>query len=74
MTWETAETIAKALESIVTAGGIVAAGVWTYLIFVKRRQRFPRATVSHQTYHYRPTDGQTLLRVAAKVGCEPQSS
>jgi hypothetical protein len=67
MTWETAETIAKTLESIVTAGGIVAAGVWTYLIFVKRRQRFPRATVSHQTYHYRLTDGRTLLRVAAKV-------
>jgi hypothetical protein len=67
MTVESFKNLAEAAESVITAGGIVVAGVWTYLIFVRRRQRFPRAALSHQTHSFRLPDGRRLLRVAATI-------
>jgi hypothetical protein len=67
MSIETLKSIADVAESVVTTVGIIAAGLWTYVLFFKRRQRFPRATVSHQAHAFRLPDGGTLLRVAAKV-------
>ena len=67
MTLDSFAKIAAAAESIVTACGIIAAGIWTYFHFQRKRERFPRATVSHSTSNFPLDDGRTILRVAANV-------
>ena len=34
-------------ENIVTVLAVIVGGVWSYLLFVRRRQRYPRANVTH---------------------------
>jgi hypothetical protein len=58
----------EAIGSVVTALGIVVAGVWTYLVFVRRRDRFPRATVSHIAHHWKVPENKRLIRVALRIG------
>jgi hypothetical protein len=50
-----------------TAVGIVVAGVWTYLVFVRQRQKFPRAALVMSISDSRLPDGRVLLRVAAEL-------
>ena len=50
----------EVVESIVTSGALIAAGIWSYLLFVKRRQRFPRAKISHEVI-CRPAFGDKWL-------------
>lgn len=46
-------SVVSGLESLFTAVGIVVAGWWTYSLFVRQRQRYPRATLDI-TIHERP--------------------
>jgi hypothetical protein len=57
---------ADASASTLTAVGLVIAGVWTYMLFVRKRQRFPRANVEHRLADW-PVEGQRLLRVVVCV-------
>lgn len=67
MTRADALVIAQTVEAIATTIGIAAAGVWTYLLFVRRRQRYPRATVSHAVSCFPLEDGRSILRVSARI-------
>ena len=53
--------------STVTIIAIVVAGIWTYLLFVRKRQRYPRADITHQVEHWPISDGKTLLRVVVNI-------
>ena len=53
---------AAAVQSTFTVGAIIAAAFWFY----RRRQRFPRANVTHQISHWRAANSfilHTLVRI-----------
>ena len=37
-------------ESIFTILAIIIGGIWTYIMFIKKRERYPRANISHKLY------------------------
>ena len=55
--------IVSVIQAIVTTIAIVVGGVWSYFLFVKKRQRFPRANISHQIFHKHISNGKALLNV-----------
>jgi hypothetical protein len=55
--------IVSVIQAIVTTIAIVVGGVWSYFLFFKKRQRFPRANISHQIFHKHISNGKTLLNV-----------
>jgi len=56
-TWELAMDI---IVGLTTAIGIVVSGIWAYRLFVRKRQKYPRATVSHAITH-KPLSGDKVL-------------
>lgn len=54
-------------ESFFTVLGIIAAGWWAWHHYTIRRERYPRAMVSHSTHCTQLTDGRSVVRVAAKL-------
>ena len=67
MTFEAWNALAGTIQSFATVAAIVVGAVWTWRLFIKKRQHYPRAAVSHQTHAFSLPDGRTLLRVTAKV-------
>ncbi|OPY69254.1 MAG: hypothetical protein A4E63_01857 [Syntrophorhabdus sp. PtaU1.Bin050] len=51
------------IQTIVTTIAILVGGLWSYFLFVKKRQRFPRASISHQIFHKPILDGKIFLNV-----------
>jgi hypothetical protein len=41
------KTWAEFSEAVLTAVGILLGGIWTYMLFVRKRERFPRARLKH---------------------------
>jgi hypothetical protein len=56
----------QTVQAVVTIGAVLIAGLWTYLLFVRRRQKFPRASVTHRVT-FDPVDDQKLLLRATVV-------
>jgi hypothetical protein len=48
MSLEEWKILAETIQALMTSLGLLAAGLWSYLLFVKRRQRFPRAELRHE--------------------------
>ena len=63
----TVRDIATIVQSVFTVVAFIAAGVWTYWLFVRRRQRYPSAKIEHQISHRPITNGKVLLSVNAIV-------
>lgn len=61
------KAIASIIQAIVTSAGIVVGGVWTYMVFVKKRQKYPRASVRHDISHRNLGGGHVLLSVRATI-------
>lgn len=57
----------RSLQAIVTIAAVIIGGFWTYQLFVRRRQAYPRVDVAHRIYHCRLPDGKVLLRVVLEV-------
>jgi len=55
------------VESWAKIIGILAAGVWTYLIFVRQRQRYPRATIVQEVLYQQLPIERTLLVVSVSL-------
>lgn len=55
--------LSKALESLATVGAIIVGAIWSYWLFVKNRQKFPRASVSHTVSHKSIVRGRILIHV-----------
>ncbi len=58
-----AKDIVAIAESCVKIGAIVVAGSWTYLLFVRQRQRYPRAALMQTGVVRDLDDSQRLLTV-----------
>ncbi|MFI5166434.1 MAG: hypothetical protein ACHQQS_07445 [Thermoanaerobaculales bacterium] len=57
----------QAVQAGVTIGAILIGGLWTYLLFVRRRQRFPRAAVAHRVAFEPVDDGKLVLRATVAI-------
>lgn len=67
MTFENLEHVSKVIESLITAGGIVVGGLWTFRLFVKNRLNQPRADVQHEVAVRHLGAERLLIHVAVKV-------
>ena len=54
-------------QSLVTILAIVVSGVWGYWLFVRNRQRYPRAKLTHAIAHRAIADAKVLLHVTVTV-------
>lgn len=61
------KSLVSAGESIAKIGGLIAAGWWTFLLFVQKREKYPRARTTHSLIVLGKVDGYRLLRLAVKV-------
>jgi hypothetical protein len=59
--------IAEMIQAIVTSLAIIVGGIWTYLLFVRRRQKYPRAILHHDVAARFLGDGLLLVHVAATI-------
>lgn len=57
----------EALQAVITALALIIGGLWTYLIFVRRRQRFPRATLQQAVSCRRVAPDYLLLSIDLTV-------
>jgi len=51
-----------AFQLAITSITVVFAGFWTYKLFVKRRQKYPHANITHRAEHWSISSDKTLLR------------
>jgi hypothetical protein len=59
--------IFQGLGGLFTVIAVTVGGFWTYLIFVSTRQRYPRASLTHQITHRPVSDNKVLLTVVLTV-------
>ena len=67
MDLDTIQTWAKILESWAKIFGLIVAAAWGWLIFIKKRQKYPRANISHQIEERRLTPEKTLIRLSVEI-------
>ena len=58
---------AETVKSIAEIIGLIVGGCWTWLLFVKNRQDYPRAKVTHTISRFALPSGSRLLRVQCTV-------
>lgn len=59
--------IADIVQAVVTAFALIIGGIWSYMLFVRKRQRYPRAKIEHQvTQRIAGTDA-TLLSITVII-------
>ena len=63
----TVKDIATIVQSIFTVVAVITAGVWTYWLFVRKRQKYPSAKIEHQISHRLIANGKVLLSVNVLV-------
>lgn len=51
------------LESIATIAGIIVAGIWAYMLFVRKREKYPRADMKQRIEFWDVSDNERLVRV-----------
>lgn len=61
------KTFSEALQSLTTTIAIVIGGLWTYLLFVKQRQRFPRLSLSHNIFSVILNNRKSLIHIEIKI-------
>lgn len=59
--------ILSLFESFFKIAAIIFAGFWSYMLFIKKRQKYPRACVSHKLEQHSITDGKKLLHLTLNV-------
>lgn len=61
------EPLFTILKNFAAAIAIVVGGAWTYMLFVKKRQKYPRANVIHNITHKPLSDKKVLLHIKVLV-------
>jgi len=61
------KTIADIVESVFTVIAFVLSGAWAYTLFVRKRQRYPRARILHRITHKPISDDKVLLHVGVVI-------
>ena len=63
MTLEQWKSVAGLVESFAKIVALAVGGSWTYMLFIRKRQQYPRASVLHECAAYSLTSDRSLLRV-----------
>lgn len=63
----TLQTWADIFQGFATTLGVIAAGFWSWLLFVRQRQRFPRAEATHKITFIDLTPSLLLARITVAV-------
>lgn len=61
------KAVAEAVASVVTALGVVVAGVWAYWLYVRQRTRWPRAELAMELTHRVLPEDLNLLNAKVKI-------
>lgn len=61
------KTLIEFFESVVTIIGIIVGGLWTYNKFIKKREKFPRASVSHRIFEIDLNEDKKLVHLFVLV-------
>lgn len=67
MTLMQLKDVLEVVQAVLTSMAILAAAIWTYMLFVKKRQRYPRINVQHEIKHWPISPEQYLLRVVIRI-------
>lgn len=67
ISWSNVKDIAALIQSAATVIAITVGGIWTYWLFVRKRQKFPRAKIEHRISHRSTVNGRLLLSVDAII-------
>ena len=59
--------ITDIVQSLATVLAFIAGGFWSYRLFVQRRQKYPRAEISHNVTNVRLTHDKILLNVIVNI-------
>lgn len=59
--------VAEGLKNLVEAGGIIVGGFWTWMLFIKKREKFPRAELTHAITHRVLPGEKKYLRLDVKI-------
>jgi hypothetical protein len=65
--WIMDTDVSEIVRNYSTFLAIVIGGVWTYMMFISRRQKYPRAKVNHRIMHKKIDDGKTFIRVVVEM-------
>jgi len=55
------------IKEFFTTLAIIVGGIWSYMLFVKKRQKFPRANISHQISHIPISNNKILLSIRTTI-------
>lgn len=59
--------VMQGIQALVTTVAIGVGGWWSYRLFVRKRERYPRAKVTHLASHWPLGEERILLRVAVDI-------
>ena len=66
-TWDKLDSISGCVSSVFEVFAIIAGGIWTYTLFIRRRQKQPRARIEHRITDRPIADGKILLHVVVTI-------
>lgn len=55
--------VADIVQALITSLALIIGGLWSYQLFVRKRQRFPRAKIEHRVTQRAVSAGATLLTI-----------
>lgn len=55
------------IQSTVTVVAVIIGGVWSYMLFVSRRQKYPSAKVEHQVTYRPVVPGKLILSIDVTI-------
>lgn len=59
--------IADIMQAFATVIALLIGGIWSYMLFVKKRQRYPRASITHQISHRPMSNSKIILNVTTII-------
>jgi hypothetical protein len=59
--------IADIIQVAVTVAAVLIGGIWSYWLFVKNRQKYPRASIAHHITHRHIGNDKMLLHVSVTI-------
>ncbi len=63
----TIKDVVETIESLVTTLALIVGGIWTYILFVKHRQKFPKANLTTEVFQVSISDKKTLVHVIVTI-------
>jgi len=67
VTLEVLKEVGEIFKSFVTGFALVIGGFWTYVLFIRHREKYPRARIEHIITHRALSDSQILVRLEMRI-------